>query len=274
MCIYSFSFLCLPITASVWARAPAASSASTLTLDCGCRGRTWARRPRPPREPRELPPSSWASVPKEGSPAWPLSRNLAPTRLLAGCTHGHSVALQRHAPGLPMLPLAWPGPRSWPPAPAQRSASGLSRPSSKFSLSSLLPKLFSPLCSLMPLSRGREPTPHRGLAGGLGPTLASPPLWSPCHSITPFYLHLVLSNKTLLSGPQGPHFLSSPSPPESGSTPEFCPHLPPACVHGLSLSQFAYTRSIYSHPMTKLSVSRVLQSSRPVSWPEILPWTF
>lgn len=178
-----------------------------------------------------------------------------------------------------MLPFAWPGPR--PPAPGpcsrpptQHSASGLSRPSSKFSLSSLLPKLFSPLCSLMPLSRGREPTPHRGLAGGLGPTLASPPLWSPCHSITPFYLHLVLSNETLLSGPLGPRFLSSPSPLESGSTPEFCPHLPPACVRGLSLSQFAYTRSIYSHPMTKLSVSRVLQSSRPVSLPEILPWTF
>ena len=164
-----------------------------------------------------------------------------------------------------------PGPR---PPPSVRSASGLSRPSSKFSLSSLLPKLFPPLCSLMPLSRGREATPHRGLAGGLGPTPASPPLWSPCHSITPFYLHLVLSNETLLSGPLGPRFLSSPSPPESGSTPEFCPHLPPACVRGLSLSQFAYTRSIYSHPMTKLSVSRVLQSSRPVSLPEILPWTF
>lgn len=144
MCIYSFSFLCLPIVASVWARTPTASSAAWCwTVSSGAE---LAHNALPPSEsPRSfLHPPGLPCAKKDPSSGLSVSGS-RPHWTPCWLQLSHFIGLRRNmCPCFQFCPFHCPRPQH----PAQCSALGLSHPFSKVSLGCPFLRLRFFLCSL------------------------------------------------------------------------------------------------------------------------------
>lgn len=170
MCIYSYSFLCLLIISSVWARAPTASSAHRL--DCVCWGRIWAQCPNTLWEPEELPPSPGLPCPKEAAQSGLSLWILTTSDSMLAAVHSHFIVVQGNSPCFALEPNMLP------------------KMLFNFILESRSYLILLSLCSVfsstpcMRLSRGRESSQDWKLACAWFHQLLC--VWSLCHSITNF----------------------------------------------------------------------------------------